>query len=132
MIELKVIEEINHHKSSSLFVVKELECGSELFSSRVREEAEEEMLEMISSNSALYFTNQKVVMGYSYRMTNVGSGSDKYGNCEVCDKHVDSTYLLTQMRRYFCSITQQEQITVHKCFSYFGHRKCLSEKTNEE
>ncbi len=64
----------------------------------------------------------------AYRLTNTGYGSHKYGACEVCDRHADSVYILTQMRR-FLPKRGGEGITHHKCFTLFGHRKCLVDKT---
>lgn len=81
-------------------------------------------------NEGKYFTKEPIPIGYVYRLAKMNGGSDKYGVCEVCDKEVDSTYLITQSRRYYCTITHQEQATHHKCFQYFGHKSCLSNITN--
>lgn len=44
------------------------------------------------------------------RIKRLNAGSDKYGNCSVCSKSVDSTYLATDDK---------------KTVVIFGHRECI-------
>lgn len=64
---------------------------------------------------------------YRYRMTPTGSGSPKYGNCQVCGGHCDSTYLQIEERRYSLPGLRAGW-TQNKCFDYFGHQECLMSK----
>ena len=69
--------------------------------------------------------------GKSYRLRRCEGGSAKYGNCERCGAIVDTTYMLTTMRRYWSNIKKAESLTSSGCQSLvFGHKRCLSELTN--
>ena len=61
MIELKVIEQINHFTNKVWFVVNEMECGTELASDPDKKNAIKEMNRIISKKPSLYFTKQKTV-----------------------------------------------------------------------
>ena len=63
----------------------------------------------------------------AFRLSVTGSGSHKYGNCEVCSKHVDSCYMLSKYRRF---TRQDESDGLSYIIDIFGHKSCLSEKTN--
>jgi hypothetical protein len=63
-----------------------------------------------------------------YRMTRCGAGSERFGNCEVCAKQVDSTYNLTSMRSYIRPDGTMG-LTYHNCISKFGHKDCLAQLT---
>lgn len=65
----------------------------------------------------------------AYTLSNCGSGSDKYGNCEVCRKHADTIYLLTEYERHYSEIKGSD-ILCHKN-TKFGHKNCLSEHTQK-
>ncbi|NOV32682.1 hypothetical protein DDY07_23590 [Methylomonas sp. ZR1] len=63
---------------------------------------------------------------YIYRMKRLNGSSDRYGPCEHCDKHVDSTYYMNKMRVYISRLGV-ESVTFHK--DMFGHRVCLADST---
>jgi len=61
--------------------------------------------------------------GVAARIKKLQSGSGRYGECEVCHKDVDTTYLLTPFRAYQ---TQRNEtgLTHHKTHDVFGHKNC--------
>ncbi len=67
---------------------------------------------------------------YAYRLTNAGSGSVRYGNCEVCGKPADTIYHLVRLHRYFSIIKKTESLAFD--YDSFGHKKCLSELTETQ
>lgn len=69
------------------------------------------------------------LQGFAYRMVNTGHGSHRFGNCEICGKHVDTIYHLTQTQRY--EYDGKTGMTHHNCFSAWGHKDCLAKLTNE-
>lgn len=68
-----------------------------------------------------------------YNMKRSSGGSDKYGPCEICDKHVDTSYHLWSLRKYkkpdgtegFTTMSSTE----HLLIDVFGHYDCLSRMT---
>lgn len=60
-----------------------------------------------------------------YRLTQLGSGSCKFGDCEVCNEHFDTGYYLVQMRVYLNRFTGNEHLSYSGCFTLFGHKECL-------
>ncbi|NAX35988.1 hypothetical protein CAG54_00415 [Vibrio sp. V27_P1S3P104] len=69
---------------------------------------------------------------YAYRMQKLDSGTDRYGNCEVCNKHFDTGYMLVEQRVYYSNIIQAESLSHHKCRTVFGHKNCLATLTECE
>lgn len=63
---------------------------------------------------------------YIYRMKRLNGGSDRYGPCEHCGKHVDSIYYMNRMRVYINRLGV-ESATFHK--DMFGHKACLAATT---
>ena len=123
-IELAIRENINHFNNKKWFVVQDLDSGEELIDVDSREEAECRMLKLIEENPEKYFTNQDVCIGFAYRITSSGYGSARYGACEVCGKHADTTYIFTKyVRRY--SSSKKAEVLCHKG-NAFGHKNCLS------
>ena len=57
---------------------------------------------------------------YRYKLFRTGSSSDKFGNCEICNKPSDSIYYQIEEREY-----QKNRWTHYKCFDHFGHKDCL-------
>ena len=64
--------------------------------------------------------------GRAFRLKRTGFGSDRYGDCEICGKRMDSAYTLTRLQRKSLS-TGKESIE-YKDIT-FGHKDCLSSKT---
>lgn len=60
---------------------------------------------------------------YVYRIRATGGNSDRYGPCEVCDKHVSETHIQTEGVSF--EHDGQIMITHHECRILFGHRECL-------
>ena len=60
---------------------------------------------------------------FAYRLSAMNGGSDKYGNCEVCAKRVDSTYLLT----IYHTFDGQGRMCAWN--DKFGHKDCLASLT---
>jgi hypothetical protein len=68
-------------------------------------------------------------------------GSDRFGPCQVCGKHCDTTYYQVETMDYHIDnidrqvaeklgVTLSEGIgqTHYGCTSYWGHEACLAEK----
>ena len=126
--ELTISKRINHFTSAEWFIVKELESGEELGDDfDLFEEAEEFLRAKIKGGAGKYFTNLKLAEGYAYTLSKLPSGSESYGNCEICKKHADSVYVLTKKRRAWCQKQKQDILSHEK--SYFGHRCCILEQT---
>lgn len=62
---------------------------------------------------------------YQYKMKSTGHSSNKYGNCEVCDKHATEVFYQTEKRK--CS----GGWTRYMCRDLYGHKECLI-KTRRE
>jgi len=60
---------------------------------------------------------------YLYRLTNTNESSQKYGECEVCGKHVSEVFSQQEERSY--QFEGRERWTQHKCHCLFGHKECL-------
>ena len=65
---------------------------------------------------------------YRYRLISTGYSSDKYGNCEVCGKHVSEVF--SQSEEQYYTIERNGKM-IHEgwtkcgCSDYFGHKECL-------
>ncbi|ELA9367528.1 hypothetical protein QUN99_003418 [Vibrio parahaemolyticus] len=68
-------------------------------------------------------------MRKAYRLTRCTGGSDRLGNCEVCNTHADTLYLLTPQKIAINSVTQKEYLTSHGERQTIGHKECLSKLT---
>ena len=64
-------------------------------------------------------------MNKVYRMRNTGGNSAKYGLCEVCNRQVDSVFILTEGRTY-AKHDGLMGVTHHNCLQSFGHKDCLA------
>lgn len=62
---------------------------------------------------------------YRYRLSGMKGGSERYGNCELCDNPVYRTYLQVEQRHYIRASDRTQGWTEHKCNSLFGHLECL-------
>lgn len=60
---------------------------------------------------------------YKYKLSRMGASSDKYGPCEVCDKHVSDVFHQTESR-----YTDRGRWTFSGCHNLFGHEECLISK----
>jgi len=73
---------------------------------------------------------------FIYKLKRMGYGSDRFGPCEICGEHADSTYYLVQMREFFFCRNiggvdvKRHGITTDGCFAKFGHKDCLTVLTN--
>jgi len=65
---------------------------------------------------------------YRYNLTSTEESSNKYGNCEICGKHVTEVFHQTEERQYYNPITHQTSWTQHECHNLFGHKECLKSK----
>ena len=69
---------------------------------------------------------------YRYRLRNTHESSDRFGACEVCNKHVSEVWLQTEERQYIhgkgSDLEGEIGWTHHNCFRYFGHLICLESK----
>jgi hypothetical protein len=65
-------------------------------------------------------------------------GSDRFGPCEICGKHCDTTFYQVETRDYHIDdrtrqVAKELGLTLsgqthHGCASLFGHEACLAEK----
>jgi hypothetical protein len=62
---------------------------------------------------------------YSYRISDTGYGSNRYGTCEVCLGHVSETYIQVETKYYFNETLMLGGWTLHQCRTLFGHEECL-------
>lgn len=60
---------------------------------------------------------------YRYRLKSTGHNSEKYGNCEVCNKHCSEVFLQVEEKAYI--IDNEICFTEHGCKSLVGHKECL-------
>jgi len=58
-----------------------------------------------------------------YRMSSTGHGSDYYGACECCGKHVSETFI--QVEGEVSEIDDELFIHHSGCKTLFGHENCL-------
>jgi hypothetical protein len=66
---------------------------------------------------------------YRYQMHNTGESSAKYGDCEVCRKHVSEVWLQIEERTYAALPGEKGPFwTRAGCVDLFGHKKCLLSK----
>ncbi len=131
--ELTISKRINHFNSKHWFEVIELESGEELGDDfDTFEEAEHFLRNMVKEGAGKYFTKLKLASGFAYRLKRLKSDSDRLGNCEVCEKHVDTMYLLTEMKRYWNHRNKSEGLTHAHCSpGVYGHKECLSKETDK-
>ena len=71
---------------------------------------------------------------YRYNLSSTEGNSNQYGVCDVCGKHCTEMFYQQEERKF----KLPEQIakergkefgwTQHKCYSLFGHEKCLKSK----
>lgn len=54
-----------------------------------------------------------------YRLKNTGYSSKRYGNCEVCNKHVSEVFYQVEEKQYKYGWTQSD------CNNLYGHKECL-------
>jgi hypothetical protein len=94
MIELKVIEQINHLSQESYYVINELDCGSELDSSCIRVEAFNIMALMIKNEPTVYFTNQTAPIPFVLGAVVLTQDINEliHGKHEMLKKFVDRHY----------------------------------------
>ena len=62
-------------------------------------------------------------MKFSYRLTQLGASSAKYGLCEVCGKNVSDMYI--QTKQHEKKIAGKDRI-INDCVT-FGHKTCLEQ-----
>ena len=61
---------------------------------------------------------------YRYKITSTGASSEKYGNCEICDKFVSDVHAMTRYRK---TATGE---AVEWCV--FGHESCLLKRREQD
>lgn len=66
---------------------------------------------------------------FRYRIYETGSGSQKFGPCEICNEHVSSTY--HQVEEFWIE-GDDGGWTQFGCHNIFGHRECLASKRRGE
>jgi hypothetical protein len=72
-------------------------------------------------------------MNTAFRMKSTGHGSDYYGPCEVCHKHCSETFILVESRGFSNPETGMMEYTYAEAAPIvFGHKECLTEKTQQE
>ena len=128
-IELAVRMEMDSINDKISFVVEELESNKELIDVDSRFEAECKMLRFIENEPLKYFTTQDVVRGNAYRISSTGAGSHKFGCCEICGNHADTTYIFTRYVRRYSSIKKKD-VLCHEG-NAFGHKECLATLTEK-
>ncbi len=74
-------------------------------------------------------STKKSQIRFSFRLRKLNGGSDKYGNCEVCNRHFDTGYLLVKQRVYYSALKKAESLTHHGCNDTFGHKDCVAKLT---
>jgi hypothetical protein len=62
--------------------------------------------------------------GYVYRLKKMGASSEKFGVCEVCQKHVSDVHYQVEGRGY-TDAGGMMAITHHGCRNLWGCRGCL-------
>lgn len=81
---------------------------------------------------------EEVIGDTGWRMSDTRAGSAKFGPCEVCGQHADTTYLQTSYHRVAVSEADRIAIGMPASKSYFwtagsttfGHRACLLARRN--
>jgi len=63
---------------------------------------------------------------YQYKLKRMGASSDKYGPCEVCNKHVSDVF--NQIESKEIGIGGWGGETRARCHNLFGHEECLISK----
>ncbi|CCN40206.1 hypothetical protein VIBNIFTn2_120188 [Vibrio nigripulchritudo FTn2] len=69
-----------------------------------------------------------MIINRIFKLKKLQAGAERYGDCEICNKHVDRTYLLTVSN--IALVHGVEHILNGPLL--FGHKKCLSMVTCEE
>lgn len=67
-------------------------------------------------------------MSVVFNMKKSHGGSDRFGPCECCGQHVDSTYHLWSLHTYQ-KPDGSEGLTHHNGEDKFGHYDCLAKVT---
>lgn len=62
--------------------------------------------------------------GYRYRMKNTGHSSTRFGDCQLCGKHVSEVHYQTEQRRYDRG-DGTTGYTTRGCRAIYGHAECL-------
>ncbi|MBE8232117.1 MAG: hypothetical protein HAW67_00165 [Endozoicomonadaceae bacterium] len=129
--ELTISKQTDHFNGKHWFVIQEMETSEEIGDDHsCFEEAEHALRKIIAAEPKKYFTKLELATGYYYRLSRLKGGSDRYGDCESCNKHVDSMYMLVEERRYWSVSNLKESLTFNGCNnSIFGHKDCLSKRT---
>lgn len=71
---------------------------------------------------------------YRYKLVSTGDSSARYGNCDVCGKHVTEVFIQREERRYRFEHNGKiyEGWTGEGCHYLFGHKECLIAKRKTE
>lgn len=62
-----------------------------------------------------------------FKLYDTGASSERYGNCECCNKPVSAVYRLVGMQEY-TRRDGSKGFSMHHGIDQFGHKECL-EKT---
>jgi hypothetical protein len=69
--------------------------------------------------------------GKAYRLTTTGHSSNRYGACEVCNKHASEVFQLVRQRGFLNPETGMVGFTYHQAGpDVFGHFACVTALTN--
>jgi hypothetical protein len=67
-------------------------------------------------------------MKYQYKLISTGDNSNKYGNCEVCNKFCSEVFHQIEQREFLSPETGKIELTHYGCRDLFGHKDCLISK----
>lgn len=67
----------------------------------------------------------KTIDKYRYRIKNTGFSSKRFGNCEVCGKHVSEVYFQVEQRTV---LMNDGTPFWSRSGDWFGHKECLESK----
>jgi len=69
----------------------------------------------------------RIMEGRAYRLRPCPGGSDRYGACEICGGHVETTYHLVALRRFWSQARDTHGLS--HISNTFGHKDCLAATT---
>lgn len=68
-------------------------------------------------------------MSYHYNISRLDAGSAKYGPCEICGGHCDTSYYQTESEEFEILPPGSNEtvisLTRYNCVDYIGHKQCL-------
>lgn len=64
-------------------------------------------------------------MGHAYRLKSTGASSDKYGLCEICNKHCSEVFGQTEVKGFIFESKVEKYAEGGRIY---GHLDCLKSK----